>query len=192
VSQLVSVAASPLRLERSYRTRPAARQDLAALVALEDECFVGCYLEHRFSAAQFNAYLQNARAVCLVITDSLSVIGYVSGQVRPARGDTFARIDSFAVSPAKRRRGLGSWLLRSFLKEARHRGSRAVSLEVAVANRQALRLFFWHGFRVVHQLPRYYSPTHDALRMRLDLPPLNYLPRSSSARLLRRDQNRRS
>jgi ribosomal-protein-alanine N-acetyltransferase len=75
-------------------------------------------------------------------------------------------LGNIAVSPAWRRRGVGTRLLRSVIERARERGVRELFLEVRVTNHGAQRLYQRHGFRMVGRRPGYYTePVEDALVM---------------------------
>lgn len=73
-------------------------------------------------------------------------------------------INTVAVEPAQRGRGLATRLMRHVLREARSRGAIRATLEVRASNRPALRLYEHLGFAVAAIRPRYYtSPEEDAL-----------------------------
>jgi [ribosomal protein S18]-alanine N-acetyltransferase len=73
-------------------------------------------------------------------------------------------INTVAVDPALRRRGLATKLMEHVCSEARHEGATAVTLEVRRSNEPALRLYERLGFTVEAVRPRYYtSPEEDAL-----------------------------
>jgi len=75
------------------------------------------------------------------------------------------QILNLAVAPEERRRGIGRTLLEAVLGEARERGVREVSLEVAEENAPAIRLYESAGFSVVGRRRRYYRDGGDALLM---------------------------
>ena len=75
----------------------------------------------------------------------------------------------FAVATAARVRGIGRNLMRRFLQEARRRGRRRVTLEVAKANERAIQFFSTQGFKPVCRLAAYYGARYDGLRMTRDL-----------------------
>ncbi len=113
--------------------------------------------------------MRSERAIFYVAACGASLIGYVAGY-GPSRGSSLsARIESIAVSGSVRRRGVGGRLLQSFVAEAQRRGCRRVTSEVAVANEESLRFFTGREFSVFQQLPAYYSPRHDAVRVKRTL-----------------------
>jgi ribosomal-protein-alanine N-acetyltransferase len=73
-------------------------------------------------------------------------------------------INTVAVAPAERRRGLATMLLRHVFAEAAARGVTRATLEVRESNLPAIRLYERLGFRVTASRPRYYTqPEEDAL-----------------------------
>ena len=73
-------------------------------------------------------------------------------------------INTVAVDPALRRRGLAVKLMEHVLAEATGQGAAHATLEVRRSNEPALRLYRRLGFLVEAVRPRYYaSPEEDAL-----------------------------
>ena len=141
--------------------------DVPELVSLEHTCFTGYYREHRLSASHFKAYLRNRRAIFLVALGAPSLVGYIAGYTKTVRPPGSARIESLAVSPRARRHGIGGLLVRRFIEDAKQRGCRSVTLEVALANEEVIRFFSNRGFKQCRYLRAYYSPRHDGIRMKL-------------------------
>lgn len=76
-----------------------------------------------------------------------------------------AEILTFAVIPARRRRGLGRALLEAASDATRARGARILFLDVAAGNAAARALYTAAGFRETGRRPRYYADGDDALTM---------------------------
>ena len=76
-----------------------------------------------------------------------------------------AHINTIAVHPEWRRRGIGDRLLRTLLADARAARARSATLEVRVSNTSAQQLYRKYGFEPVGQRPRYYRDGEDALLM---------------------------
>ncbi len=73
-------------------------------------------------------------------------------------------INSLAVDPARRRRGLARQLLQHVLREAAASGARSATLEVRRSNEPARALYEGLGFQVEGQRAGYYQePAEDAL-----------------------------
>jgi ribosomal-protein-alanine N-acetyltransferase len=73
-------------------------------------------------------------------------------------------INTVAVAPAARRRGLATLLLKHVMAEAAARAVTRATLEVRASNTAALKLYEALGFRVTATRSGYYSqPEEDAL-----------------------------
>lgn len=132
----------------------------AALASIHAASFI---TPRPWSAAEFAGFL--ADPLCFLIPDPG---GFALG--RAVAGE--AELLTIAVTPRKRRRGLGQRLLKAFLQDARARGADAAFLEVAANNPAAIGLYLAAGFARVGRRPGYY-PTPDgaidALCFRRDL-----------------------
>lgn len=91
--------------------------------------------------------------------------GYIAGYRWVRSRCRSARIESLAVAPAARRRGIGGIPLRRFLDEAKRRSSRRVTLEVTEANERARQFFATQRFKPVRRLAAYYGDRYDSLRL---------------------------
>jgi ribosomal-protein-alanine N-acetyltransferase len=80
------------------------------------------------------------------------------------------KINNIAVHPAHRRCGLGRWLLRRLLVDARGRGCNVARLEVRPSNGAAIGLYREHGFREIGRRKGYYQGEgEDAIVMEASL-----------------------
>jgi ribosomal-protein-alanine N-acetyltransferase len=78
---------------------------------------------------------------------------------------------NIAVHPAKRNKGLGSYLLREMIEFGTSRGVQKAWLEVRPSNFRARALYRKMGFKAIARRPRYYTDTNeDAIVMALILP----------------------
>ena len=150
--------------------RSASGSDIPSLLALERACFdTSYYRPHRFSRSQFRFYLRNPDAIYFVAVQQTVLLGYIAGSHGHRGRHGTARIESIAEATAARVRGIGRNLMRRFLQEARRRGRRRVTLEVAKANERAIQFFSTQGFKPVCRLAAYYGARYDGLRMTRDL-----------------------
>lgn len=95
--------------------------------------------------------------------------GY-AGLLAP-RGGGEGDIQTIAVAPHARRRGLGRTLMQALIGEARRRGAREIFLEVRADNPGAETLYRQLGFEAIGVRPKYYQPDGvDAIVMRLAVP----------------------
>ncbi|MFN4003042.1 ribosomal protein S18-alanine N-acetyltransferase [Microcella sp.] len=146
------------------RVRDADLADLDAIMALEIATFPSDAWSREMMAAELSA--PHTRYVVAQVADA--IVGY-AGLSAPA-GATQADIQTIAVVPAHRGRGVGALLVRLLLDEARARGVDDVLLEVRADNPGAQRLYERHGFAAIAVRPRYYQPDDvDAVVMRWEV-----------------------
>lgn len=159
-----------MRIGEPVKVRPPLEDDLPELLAVEQDCFdTPYYRPHRFTRSQFTAYLRNPRAIFWVAVQRGLLLGYVAGSCGTGSRRGAGRIESLAVVQAARKQGVGGLLMRRFIEEAKRRGSKRVTIEVAMANTHAIRFFTNRGFSPVRRLPGYYGDRYDGLRMRREL-----------------------
>ena len=97
-----------------------------------------------------------------VALEGSSLIGYAGLMTVGAEAD----VQTVAVAPPVRGRGLGGVLVRHLLSQAAHAGARTVMLEVRRDNASALRLYRGNGFEQLAVRRGYYGPGEDAVIMR--------------------------
>jgi [ribosomal protein S18]-alanine N-acetyltransferase len=132
-------------------------QDLDAIVALETESFTNPWSRETLEWELRNSDVTRiyvlrldegpiaAFCVCWIIFNEL-------------------HINTIAVAPAERRRGLATALMKHVMAEAAARHATRATLEVRASNTTALKLYEGLGFRVTARRPRYYTlPEEDAL-----------------------------
>jgi [ribosomal protein S18]-alanine N-acetyltransferase len=144
------------------RAKPA---DLEAIMAIETATFP----TDAWSPETMAAELGGPHGHYLVaIAEDGALDGYAG--LFAAEGAEQADIQTIAVVPRARRRGLGRTLLVALLDEARRRGAREVLLEVRADNAGAQALYAELGFEQIAVRPGYYQPEGvDALVLRLTL-----------------------
>lgn len=147
--------------------RAATAEDLDAIMALETSIFT----TDAWSRENMAAELAGEYGHYLVAVDHEAqdaVIGY-AGLLAPLRAPD-ADVQTIAVAPGHRRRGIGSALLRALLGEAALRGAERVFLEVRADNPQAQELYSGFGFEQLGVRRGYYQPDGvDALVMRANV-----------------------
>ncbi len=78
-------------------------------------------------------------------------------------------INTLAVAPDERRKGLATLLLKHVMAETSKEGARKATLEVRASNEAALVLYDRLGFRIKATRPGYYTnPDEDALILWLE------------------------
>jgi ribosomal-protein-alanine acetyltransferase len=144
--------------------RPAVREDLDAIMALERASFP----TDAWSEGMMHDELSSPHGRYFVLEDAGAIVGY--GGVRALAGASDADIQTIAIAESFRGRGAGRELLGTLLEEASARGAREVFLEVRDDNPVAQSLYESTGFAEIGRRPRYYQPDDvDAIVMRLDL-----------------------
>ncbi|MCG3174157.1 MAG: N-alpha-acetyltransferase RimI [Myxococcota bacterium] len=141
--------------------RPAAREDVPSVAAIESRVFVGGW-----SPVMFEMELEAGDGYFLVAETGGVIAGYVVYRLNPEE----AWLLELAVSPEFRRKGLGRELLRRFISAARESGARQAILEVRTGSAPAISLYENAGFQRMGMRRNYYSATgEDAYVMGLNL-----------------------
>lgn len=133
--------------------RQATLDDLQAIDSWEQELFGS----DAWPTAVIAEELAHPHSYYLVVDDEGAVMGYAGLRAAPdaaVQGD----IQTLAVAPAFRRRGIARRLLRLLLEEAAKRGVVDVFLEVRADNDAAMRLYVSEGFREISRRRGYYQP----------------------------------
>jgi mycothiol synthase len=141
--------------------RPARREDLDPICALEQ----GCFTAYNLSRRQLQ-YLQHRQtAVFLVAERDGRIVGEGIALLRHHKQSLSGRVYSLAVDPAHRGQRIGERLMRTMLDQLRDRGVRRIYLEVEAANGSAVHLYERLGFRGIGALPDYYGAGKDGVHM---------------------------
>ncbi len=99
-----------------------------------------------------------------VASDDSAILGFAAATLLLDGQENRAELDSMAVHPSARRRGLGSDLLSAVAAWAAAHGAHRLTLEVRASNTPAIRLYARFGFQPEGRRPRYYAdPEEDAL-----------------------------
>lgn len=122
-----------------------------AAAALEAELFGGT----AWSAETFWSELARPQTRWYVAAlDGDRLLGYAGLMVTDRQGD----VQTVAVAPSARGRGLGGALLSALLTEAGRRGAGSVMLEVEASNAAAIGLYTRFGFERISVRRGYYAP----------------------------------
>ena len=142
-----------------FTIRPIAAADLSAVMELAS----GLPNVPRWSATAWQEAIKPPH-IALAAADAATVRAFVIAVV----GGGEAEIESLAVAPASRRRGLAWQLLSALVAELRHSSVAELWLEVRASNAAAISLYRGFGFAETGRRPEYYSnPAEDAILMRL-------------------------
>lgn len=141
---------------------PAARRmrwwDIPAVMAIEESVFPST----AWTPAQFWSELAHEDRVYVVVEIEGRVVAYGGVMLRPPTAD----IQTIAVDPGHRGRGIARDLLARLLTAAETGRCTEVLLEVRADNAQAIALYDAAGFTVIARRSAYYGPGEDALVMR--------------------------
>jgi ribosomal-protein-alanine N-acetyltransferase len=149
-----------MTFERLHDAGSAA--DLDAIVRLEAQAFTNPWPRETLVWELANS---DVTRIYLLRTDAGAVVAFCVCWVVFDE----LHINTLAVAPDERRKGLATLLLRSVLAEALKEGARKATLEVRASNTAALALYERLGFRVTATRPRYYTnPDEDALILWLE------------------------
>lgn len=151
--------------EMNTTIRTASSSDEQGLSELEGSCFDE---DRRASRLSLRRSLSSARQVVRVIdvaptnaSSPPSLVGAAIFWFYPRS----LRIYSVAVRPEFRGEGVGRQLVADAFRMARDRGLARITLEADQANPTLIRWYEAQGFTVTGQLPSYYAPGRDAVRM---------------------------
>ena len=141
--------------------RAATPADLEAICEIERASF-----GDPWSLKSFRDSLAREYVRVQVLEDDGAVAGYVVVWVSSVE----CELADLAISPARRRAGLGAQLLDAVLRQMHDEGLLVMFLEVRASNTAARRLYASRGFHEVGVRSNYYkNPVEDALVLRRDL-----------------------
>jgi ribosomal-protein-alanine N-acetyltransferase len=139
------------------KIRRAEPGDLARIVEIEGLCFPE---ETAFPAGMF-AYLIDYSVSLVACEPEDRVVGFIIGYTS-GRGGAVYTLD---VHPTNRKKGVGSKLVGAMEEELRSQGARAIRLEAALENPEAMKLYRKAGYRERELVRNYYGRGRDAVRM---------------------------
>jgi len=152
----------------AYQLRRAHLDDVPAIMQLERSIFVSDAWSERSMLSEVTG--EHGYYVVAFEPETPERIDGYAGLLAP-RGGEEGDIQTIAVAPRARRRGLGRTLMQALIAEARRRGAREIFLEVRADNPGAETLYRELGFEAIGVRPKYYQPDGvDAIVMRLAVP----------------------
>jgi ribosomal-protein-alanine N-acetyltransferase len=119
-------------------------------------------LPERYNPGIFNQFYEAFPEGFLVAELHNTIIGFLIG-VKTTK--TTARILMLTIEKNKRKHGVGSSLLSSFLQVMKHHQVTCVELEVRTTNQSAIEFYKKHGFSIRDTLQRFYQNREDAYNM---------------------------
>ena len=139
------------------KIRRAEPEDLPFIVEIEGLCFPE---ETAFPAGMF-AYLIKYSVSLVACEPEDRVIGFIIGYTSGRSGAVY----TLDVHPTHRKKGVGSRLVQAMEEELRAQGARAIRLEAALENPEAIELYRKAGYRERELVRNYYGRGKDAVRM---------------------------
>ncbi|MGA7522894.1 MAG: GNAT family N-acetyltransferase [Acidobacteriaceae bacterium] len=119
-----------------------------------------------------NPHLLRAGLVAQAGSATAPVLGFACATLLRDGQENRAELDTLAVLPTLRRRGIGAALLGAVFSWAAAEGARRIALEVRASNAAALGLYRRLGFCPDGRRPGYYSdPEEDALLLGREITP---------------------
>jgi len=166
----------PQLLVGEIAIRPAGEADLAAIMTVEHECFAA----DAWSEANMHLELVAHHTFYWVATAQVDegaerVVAYAG--LSKIAGSEQSDVQTIAVAPDFRGKGLGRKLMHRMIAEARRREATEIFLEVRADNPVAQSLYVSLGFEPIDRRRGYYQPDGvDAIVMRAPLEPINPQP----------------
>lgn len=148
------------------RIRPAVREDLDALFALDQVCFRPGIA---YSKTELRYFLFHIRSLSVVAESERGIAGFAIVEFVLEKGQRIGHIVTIDVAPAERRRGVGRVLMEALLGYCREAEASGLRLEVAVDNAAAIAFYTLLGFAETGRIRGYYMGKLDALVMGLSL-----------------------
>lgn len=127
--------------------------DAAGVYSLERECFHDPYPQKLL-----DDLMRTEHDRFFVAVEDGKIIGYAVGRASGKNG----HIDSVAVVPRHRRRGIGMALLSTLTRRLIQEGVEQIHLEVRKGNTAAVSFYERMGFRVSSEIRHYYGDGEDA------------------------------
>lgn len=151
-------------MSKPWAIRLAIEADLDDIMQIERECFAS----DAWSADGMYDELTGAEKFYIVATIDEKLVGYAGLNKQPVVHQS--DIQTIAVSPTLRGKGLGRDLMEHLLAEAKRCNCTEVFLEVRADNPVARKLYETLGFEQIDIRKRYYQPDDvDAIVMRAAL-----------------------
>jgi ribosomal-protein-alanine N-acetyltransferase len=147
-----------------YDFRPAAEDDLDAIVAIEAVSFPVPW-RREFFAGELRDSNRYHRVLDRQLAGSPRIAGYLFAVTL---FDEF-HINKIATHPAVRGKGHGTRLMNDAISTGRSQLASSVVLEVRVSNALAIRFYSGFGFIEIGRRRRYYKDGEDAVVMMLTL-----------------------
>ena len=99
---------------------------------------------------EFNTFLSDKNTFIFVIEEDNKLIAYFQGSLLKSIWENFGYIDDIFVSRKFRRQGLGTKLIKNFIKILKSKKIKKIRIGVNSENKKALLLYKKLGFKITH------------------------------------------
>ncbi len=138
------------------RIETASIRMLDKLCEIEGQCFE----QEAFTKRQIAYLLTDYNTIGLIAEANNDVAGFIIAQVEIEKETLYGHVITVNVSPAYRRKGIASRMLRETEDILKEKGIRECHLEVREDNSVALKLYQKSGYQKIGRLEKYYGNKH--------------------------------
>ena len=131
--------------------------DIFSVIKLASET-----LPENYNPSLFNYFYETFPEGLIIVEKLHKIIGFIAG-VKTSINTV--RIVMLSISEKQRRQGIGSAILKQFLKEMALQNIKQIYLEVRIDNKQAIKFYQKNGFNLLELLPKFYQNGEDAYQM---------------------------
>ena len=153
--------------------RAGEKEQIDAILALEQSADEAPHWPRTAYAEIFSPARSDAavkRCLFVAVSASGALLGFSVGAIPGSAQDLSGELESVAVAPPARRRGIGRALCLAVIAWCRDSGAAGIALEVRAGSPAPIALYRSLGFKDAGRRPRYYSdPPDAALLMQLTL-----------------------
>lgn len=143
--------------------RPAQRNDLRSLHALDKLCFREGI---SYTLAEMKYLLTQEQSISIVAENEAGTLaGFVMVEIEFKGKASLGHVVTIDVDPSFRRAGVGRLLMQEMESQLLRQGALGIHLEVAVDNESAQQFYRNLGYVAVGRIPKYYLGRLDALVM---------------------------
>jgi ribosomal-protein-alanine N-acetyltransferase len=153
-----------VRQSQKLALRLALPEDAGPIAAMSRE-LIESGLPWTWTPERVARNLRQPETLVLTARDAARLAGFAIMQF----GEERAHLSLFAVQPDYQRQGTGRRMLAWLLESALTAGIASVHLELRETNLAARRFYLNQGFGETLRIPRYYSGSETAVRMRREI-----------------------
>jgi len=135
--------------------------DMFSVIKLASET-----LTERYNPSLFNYFYETFPEGLIVVEKAHRIIGFLIGVKIDSE---YAKILMLAVLKIYRKQGIGSELLKQFLKVISNENIKKVELEVRTKNKSAINFYMKHGFKIKEKQSKFYQTGEDAYTMIIEI-----------------------